>query len=53
MKAFIAYALLLVSLLVGVPFAQTKMSDRPTSKANPAAKEIRRLNIEEPEAFLH
>jgi len=26
---------------------------QPTSKVNPAEEEIRRLNAEEPEAFLH
>ena len=53
MKAFIGYAVLLASLVVGVPFAQTQMTTQPTSKANPAEEEIRRLNVEEPEAFLH
>jgi ketosteroid isomerase-like protein len=54
MKAFIDYAVLLASLVgVGVPFAQTQMTSQPTSKANPAEEEIRRLNVEEPEAFFH
>jgi ketosteroid isomerase-like protein len=53
MKASITCATLLASLLIGVPFAQTQMADLPPSKSNPAEKEIRRLNIEEPEAFLH
>lgn len=52
MKAFIAYAMLLASLFVGVPFAQTQMT-QPAGKANPPEGEIRRLNAEEPEAFLH
>src|SRR5205823_14730766 len=53
MKAFITYAMLLASLSVGVPFAQTQMTSQPTSKGTPAEEEIRRLNVEEPEAFLH
>jgi hypothetical protein len=53
MKAFIAYAMLLASLSVGVAFAQVQMTSQPNSKANPAEEEIRRLNVEEPEAFLH
>jgi ketosteroid isomerase-like protein len=53
MKAFIAYAMLLASLSVGVPFAQVQMTSQPSSQANPAEQEIRRLNAEEPEAFLH
>ena len=53
MKAFIAYAMLLASLFIGVPFALTQMTSQPTSTANPAEEEIRRLNAEEPEAFLH
>jgi ketosteroid isomerase-like protein len=53
MKAFIAYAMLLASLSVGVAFAQVQMTSQPNSKANPAEEEIRRLNVEEPEAFLY
>jgi ketosteroid isomerase-like protein len=37
---------------VGVLFAQIQMS-QPTGKANPAEEEIRRLNADELEAFLH
>jgi hypothetical protein len=47
MNSFIPYALLFVSLVAGVPFAQTQMADQPTSKANPAEEEIRRLNVED------
>ena len=36
----------------GVLFAQVQMA-QPTSKVNPAEEEIRRLNAEKPEAFLH
>src|SRR6267378_1231673 len=53
MKAFIAYAMLLASLSVGVAFAQVQMTSQPNSKANPAEEEIRRLNVEENQAFLH
>ena len=53
MKAFITYAVLLASVLVGVPFAQAQMTTPPISEANSAEEEIRRLNVEEPEAFVH
>jgi hypothetical protein len=53
MKAFIAYAVLLASLVGGgLLFAQTQMTE-PTGNDSGAEKEIRRLNVEEPEAFLH
>ena len=53
MKAFIAYAMLLASLVGGgLLCAQTQMTE-PTDKDSGAEKEIRRLNVEEPEAFLH
>ena len=50
MKAFITYAMLLASLSVGVPFAQAQMTSQPKSKGNSAEEEIRRFNVEEPEA---
>ena len=53
MKIFIACIILLAVVCGGVLFGQTQMTDQPTSKANPAEEEIRRLNVEEPEAFLH
>jgi Domain of unknown function (DUF4440) len=42
----------LALVCAGVLFAQVQMA-QPTSKVNPAEEEIRRLNAEEPEAFLH
>jgi ketosteroid isomerase-like protein len=52
MKIFITCIMLLTLVFVGVLFSQTQMT-QPASKANPAEEEIRRLNAEEPEAFLH
>ena len=53
MRAFIECAVLLASLVGGgLLCAQTQMTE-PTGKDSGAEKEIRRLNVEEPEAFLH
>jgi len=53
MKTFAACVMILALVLVGVLFAQPQMTSQATSKANPAEEEIRRLNAEEPEAFVH
>ena len=53
MKTFVACVMLLALVCVGVLFAQPQMTSQATSKANPAEEAIRRLNAEEPEAFLH
>ena len=53
MKTFVACVMLLALVCVGVLFAQPQMTSQATSQANPAEEEIRRLNAEEPEAFLH
>ena len=52
MKIFIAWVVFLALLCAGVLFAQAQMS-QPSSNSNPAEEEIRRLNVEEHEAFLH
>jgi hypothetical protein len=52
MKIFLACIMLLTLVCTGVLFAQAQMS-QPSSNSNPAEEEIRRLNVEEPEAFLH
>jgi hypothetical protein len=51
-KTFIACIMLLSPVCLVVLFAQTQMT-QPTSKNSPAEGEIRRLNVEEPGAFLH
>jgi len=53
MKTFVACVMLLALVCVRVLFAQPQMTSQATSKANPAEEAIRRLNAEEPEAFLH
>src|ERR1700722_17315811 len=54
MKTFFAYAALLVSLTgVTALFASTQETDRAGAKGNRTEEEIRRLNTEEVEAFLH
>ena len=53
MKTFVACVMLLALVCVGVLFAQPQMTSQATSQANPAEEEIRRLNAEEPEAFVH
>jgi ketosteroid isomerase-like protein len=52
MKIFLACIMLLTLVCTGVLFAQAQMS-QPSSNSNPAEEEIRRLNVEEHEAFLH
>ncbi len=54
MKTYLKYAVLFASL-VGLwsLFASARGTRRPTGKGNPAEEEVRRLNAEEVEAFLH
>jgi ketosteroid isomerase-like protein len=54
MKTFFAYAALFVSLAgVTALFASTQQTDQAAGKGNRTDEEIRRLNTEEVEAFLH
>ncbi len=55
MNTFNTYARALASLLIGlgVLSASAQVTAQPASKHNPADEEIRRLNSEEVEAFLH
>ena len=53
-KTFPACAVLLVLLFgAGAVFASGQVTGQPTSTDNRAAEEVRRLNAEEVEAFLH
>ncbi len=54
MKTFHAYAVLFTSLVgAGALFASAQVIGQPTGKDNPAEEQVRRLNAEEVEAFLH
>jgi hypothetical protein len=54
MKTLFVYAVLLGSLVsVGMPLASAQVTDQPTAKTNSAEGEVRRLNVEEVEAFVH
>jgi len=54
MRTFHAYVVLLVTLVgVSVLFASAQVSGTPDGKDNRAEVEVRRLNGEEVEAFLH
>jgi ketosteroid isomerase-like protein len=55
MKIFNLYALLVASLVFGAGalFASAQVPGEPASKDNRADEEVRQLNAEEVEAFLH
>jgi ketosteroid isomerase-like protein len=54
MRTFHAYAVLLVSLIgASILFVSAQVSGPPTAKDNRAEEELRRLNGEEVDAFLH
>ncbi len=54
MKTFLVYAVLLASLVsVGRLFTLAQVTYQPTKNDNRAEEEVRRLNAEEVEAFLH
>ncbi len=55
MKTFLAYVLLLATLVsAGARFASAQRSYKPTANTDKRAEEeVRRLNAEEVEAFLH
>ena len=54
MRTFHPFAVLLASLIGATAlFVGAQMTSPPTSKDNPAEEEVRRLNAEEVEAFLH
>src|SRR6267143_1584864 len=54
MKTYLTYAVLLASLVgLWALFAPARGNRRPTGKGDPAEEEVRRLNAEEFEAFLH
>ncbi len=50
----IGYASLLTALMAGTAlFASAQVTDRPVSAGSKAEDQVRRLNVEEVEAFLH
>jgi len=54
MKTFLAYVLLLATLVsAGARFASAQSTYKPTANDKRAEEEVRRLNAEEVEAFLH
>src|SRR5258708_26904262 len=54
MKTYLTYAVLLGSLVgLWALFASARGTRRQTGKDNPAEEEVRRLNAQEVEAFLH
>jgi ketosteroid isomerase-like protein len=55
MKTPNLYALLVASLVfgIGVTFASAQVAGEPAAKDNRADEEVRRVNAEEVEAFLH
>jgi len=54
MKTLFVYAVLLGSpVSVGMLLASAQVTDHPTAKTNSAEGEVRRLNVEEVEAFVH
>jgi uncharacterized protein (TIGR02246 family) len=53
MKSFLFYALSIASsAILGTVFASNQETNQPSGKDNPA-EEVRRLNAEEVEAFIH
>jgi hypothetical protein len=53
MKRCLARAMLLCTLVCALPFASGQVGHEPTGKDTRAEEDIRRLNAEEVEAFLH
>jgi len=54
MKTFLARAVLYAALVgVGALVASAQLNQAPKGKDDPAAQEVRRLNAEEVEAFVH